>query len=262
MFRNRLLSAVIGIPVIIFAVWFGGLFLAILTGLIFLLGLLELLGMFSRHKPISKPLLALFGVGIFLFSTHFLGNIYNLASITVFLVICLLSILFSEPGNSFVGLSITFLSTIYMALINYINLLRNLPNGLTWLLLLLVCIWVNDSAAYLGGKKYGRRSLAPKISPKKTKEGALFGVLGSLAAAWVFVIFVPSLPPVPVLILGVLIAVAGQLGDLVESAIKREAGVKDAGKLIPGHGGILDRFDSMLLGAPLVYYYVSLFIIS
>lgn len=133
-----------------------------------------------------------------------------------------------------------------------------MPNGLIWLVLVLVCTWSSDTLAYLVGRRWGKRRMAPELSPGKTLEGAVGGVLGSTIAAWVVVMSYSPLPLWPVLSLGFITGLAAQIGDLVESAIKRLAGIKDAGNLIPGHGGVLDRFDSMLFTAPLVYYYVVL----
>ncbi|MCG8403027.1 MAG: phosphatidate cytidylyltransferase, partial [Firmicutes bacterium] len=142
----------------------------------------------------------------------------------------------------------------------YVFLLSTLDNSLIWLIFLLVCTWSSDTGAYLVGRKWGKRKMAPSLSPGKTVEGAAGGVLGSLLAAALVAVFYRELPELPVLVLGVLVGVAAQVGDLMESALKRQAGVKDSGRLIPGHGGILDRFDSMLFTAPLVYYYVGLII--
>lgn len=133
-----------------------------------------------------------------------------------------------------------------------------LPVGLTITLLAFGCIWAADIGAYTFGRLFGKTRLSD-ISPKKTVEGAVFGVLGSLAVAiigantfiWPFWLFLGAA-------LGLLIGVASLLGDLTESMMKRDAGVKDSGQLIPGHGGILDRADSYVFTAPLVYYFVTL----
>ena len=132
------------------------------------------------------------------------------------------------------------------------------PPSLTLTFLVMACIWAADIGAYTMGKSFGRTRLSD-ISPKKTVEGALFGLVGSLIVAeigaWYFHFPAWELSG---LILGVLIGVTSLLGDLTESMMKRDAGVKDSGQLIPGHGGILDRTDSYVFTAPLVYYFVTL----
>ena len=136
----------------------------------------------------------------------------------------------------------------------------NLSPGLTATLLAFVCIWAADIGAYIFGKCFGRTRLSD-ISPKKTVEGAIFGVLGSIVVAILgsWSLQWPGFPW-PGLILGLLIGIASLLGDLTESLMKRDAGVKDSGQLIPGHGGILDRADSYVFTAPLVYYFITLFL--
>ncbi|MDJ0531105.1 MAG: phosphatidate cytidylyltransferase [Xenococcaceae cyanobacterium MO_207.B15] len=136
--------------------------------------------------------------------------------------------------------------------------LRTFPSALILTFLVMACIWAADIGAYTMGKSFGRTKLSA-ISPKKTVEGAIFGVMGSLIVAelgaWYF-----SFPAWQLsgIILGSLIGVTSLLGDLTESMMKRDAGVKDSGHLIPGHGGILDRTDSYVFTAPLVYYFVTL----
>jgi phosphatidate cytidylyltransferase len=124
------------------------------------------------------------------------------------------------------------------------------PRGLAWALLVIVTIWISDTAAYLAGRAIGRRKLAPRISPGKTVEGAVAGLVGSAAlGALTFYLFALGSPWIGV-IAGGLIGVAGQFGDLAESLLKRQAGVKDSGSLIPGHGGLLDRIDALLFAFP------------
>jgi phosphatidate cytidylyltransferase len=134
----------------------------------------------------------------------------------------------------------------------------NLPVGLTATLLAFFCIWAADIGAYIVGKFFGRTRLS-EISPKKTVEGAVFGVTGSIAVAITGAWYLqwPGFPWSGGA-LGLLIGIASLLGDLTESMMNRDAGVKDSGQLIPGHGGILDRADSYVFTAPLVYYFITL----
>lgn len=134
----------------------------------------------------------------------------------------------------------------------------SLPQGLTMTVLTFLCIWAADIGAYIIGKFFGKTRLSD-ISPKKTVEGAVFGITASVAVALAGAYYL-HLPRYPFtgIALGLLIGIASLLGDLTESMLKRDAGVKDSGQLIPGHGGILDRTDSYIFTAPLVYYFVTL----
>ncbi len=135
-------------------------------------------------------------------------------------------------------------------------LLYNLPKGSFWVLLALATVYGGDIAAFYVGRTWGHRKLAPSLSPGKTIEGGAGAVGGSLAGALLFkILFFPKLPLWPVILLGLGVGFLGQTGDLFESLLKRLAQVKDSGSLIPGHGGLLDRIDSVLLSAPWVYFW-------
>ena len=142
----------------------------------------------------------------------------------------------------------------------HLALIRDLrPHGEAFLLMTFLSVWCMDTAAYAAGRSLGTRPLAPVLSPKKTWEGAAAGFIASVAVCLLFQRFVLSdaLSPLFAGGLGVAIGVAGQLSDLAESMVKRDAGVKDSGALLPGHGGVLDRFDSFILCAPAVYHLLS-----
>lgn len=134
---------------------------------------------------------------------------------------------------------------------------RSLPSGAFLVLFLAVVTWASDSAAYYAGTLWGKHPLMPSISPKKSYEGLLGGLIGAIAAALLAQLwFASTLSWTDAVALGILLTLTGLVGDLFESAIKRRAGVKDSGGILPGHGGMLDRIDSLLFTAPTFYYYV------
>jgi len=128
------------------------------------------------------------------------------------------------------------------------------PQGPGLLLFAMVVVWVGDSAAYFAGKSIGKHPLAPQLSPKKTWEGTIAGFLGSLIVALIFSPWV-NVPLIHLLGMAAVGNIAGQVGDLLESGYKRSAGIKDSGSLLPGHGGVLDRIDALILAIPVVWYY-------
>ena len=138
-------------------------------------------------------------------------------------------------------------------------LLRNMPTGRLFLVALFACTWSCDVVAFLVGTKWGRIHLCEKISPRKTWEGFIGGALGSVLMI-ALIIYFQEQPPFPLFLIGLVCAFAGQFGDLAESLIKRETGVKDASNLIPGHGGALDRFDSILINGLLTYLIFGIFL--
>ncbi len=159
-------------------------------------------------------------------------------------------------------LALLFFGFVYIALtLTHLVLLRALPFGLQWIYLVLLIVMASDSAAYFTGINLGRRKLYPVISPNKSVEGAIGGLAGGLLAAFISrYTFFPVLNNVDCLVLGLGLGVLSQLGDLFESMIKRACAVKDSGSLLPGHGGILDRLDSLLFAFPLAYYYGRYFL--
>lgn len=141
-------------------------------------------------------------------------------------------------------------------LLGHLTWLHALEYGKLWIFFVMFLVMASDSLAYFSGIRFGRRKLYPAISPNKSVEGALGGLLGGvLAALAVRALFFPALGMFDALLLGVGLGAASQLGDLFESMLKRSFGVKDSGDLIPGHGGLLDRLDSLLFAYPLAYYY-------
>lgn len=151
------------------------------------------------------------------------------------------------------------LGVAWIGLLPMLALLRNLDDGLAWCFVVLGIAWLGDTGAYFAGRSFGKRPLYARISPKKTVEGAIGGVITSVVGVFVIAwIGLPALGPVDCVLLGLIGCIAGILGDLSESMLKRAFGVKDAGSIMPGHGGLLDRIDSVLFVGAFVYGYATL----
>ncbi len=159
-----------------------------------------------------------------------------------------------EKGRPFVDWALSLAGALYVGwLCSHFLMLRNLSGGLGWTLLVLFPTWACDSLAYVFGKAWGKHSFFPQISPRKTWEGTLAGWVGGTGTS-LLIGLVLGLSIFQALTLGLAISLAATFGDLVESMIKRQVGVKDSGSLVPGHGGILDRMDSLLFVVVVVYY--------
>ncbi len=146
----------------------------------------------------------------------------------------------------------------WIGLLSFLPLIRHGPDGLAWVFVVLVVSWLGDTGAYFAGRAFGRHALYTKVSPKKTWEGALGGI--TLATVGLFVVSelgLPAMSALDVLILGPLLSIVGILGDLAESMLKRSFGVKDTGWIMPGHGGLLDRIDSVLFVAPATWLWIQ-----
>jgi phosphatidate cytidylyltransferase len=142
----------------------------------------------------------------------------------------------------------------------HLVLLREMPFGVQWIFLLLVIVMSGDTAAFYVGSSFGKRKLYPLVSPKKSIEGMFGGLAGSVAGTFLAkATFFPQLTPADCIVTALLVGLLGQLGDLFESLLKRSCEVKDSGNIFPGHGGMLDRLDSVLFAAPTLYIYVKYF---
>lgn len=157
--------------------------------------------------------------------------------------------------------SLALLAFMYIPfLLMHLVLLRQTSFGIQWLFVIMLIVMTNDSAAYYTGSAFGKNRLYPLVSPKKSIEGALGGLVGSLCGTMLAKFtFFPQLTTSDAVITALVVGMVGQAGDLFESLLKRSFGVKDSGTLIPGHGGVLDRLDSILFAAPITYYYVLFF---
>ena len=256
--KTRVLTAAAGIPLVLAAVFFAGppLFGALVLALA-LAALHEYLGICAVERTIAFGVLAC----AFPALAAVPAGLAPEAAAAALLALSLLSLWrVEDPARRFQGLAEGVLGLAYIGYaLGCLWLLRSLPaHGAAWVFLVLVVTWSGDSAAYFIGSRFGRRRLAPTLSPNKTCAGAVGGLGGSLAGALIaFPVFRGDVALPFVGATALAIGVAGQLGDLFESLWKRAKGVKDSGHLIPGHGGILDRIDSLLLGIPVGYHIVK-----
>jgi len=176
----------------------------------------------------------------------------------LFLVFALLFLFrIKDIGDAARDVSYAVLAILYVPfLLMHLVLLRQTPFGVQWLLVIMLIVMTNDSAAYYTGSAFGKTRLYPLVSPKKSVEGALGGLFGSVCGTLLAkYTFFPQLTFVDVFVTALFIGALGQMGDLFESLLKRSFGVKDSGTIFPGHGGVLDRLDSILFAAPATYYY-------
>ena len=257
---KRTISALIGAPLFLGLIYMGGQYTAILVALLTFLALREFIQIGEQMGIRGWSKLTTMIAAVWLISLLMGGAEWQLAVLVFWLLIGLGRLALTYPTTSLSEASFNLLAVLYsVVLLSHLYLLRQLPNGLEWTFLTIFLVWSTDVGAYLIGRQFGSHLLAPQVSPKKTVEGSFGGLLFGLVVATLFWRIVGGGPWIMYIILSVIIGVSAQIGDLFESALKRSAGVKDSGKIIPGHGGILDRFDSLIFALPLVYYGVILF---
>jgi len=261
MLKKRIITTLWGIPLLIATIWFGEPWFTILLSICGLLAAFEFYRMVATSKVSPLTFFGLIWTLLFILRSH-----YDHATLTPFLltslvILSLISLLLRrQKEGAFISWSWTIGGTLYIGwLLSYFVTLRGLDDGRNWIFLALFTTFASDTAAFFVGRALGKHHLAPHISPGKTWEGAIAGVFGAIIISLLFTIPTPLHLPLTywqAILLGLLISVFGQIGDLVESLLKRNMGVKESGKLMPGHGGILDRIDSVVFTGIVVYYYV------
>jgi phosphatidate cytidylyltransferase len=235
---------------------------AALLSVVSCIGIFEFYRMALPERTVEMCLAAM--TGALLVCTPFAPD-SRLVLVCLGLLFLLFTMLFlfriNDISTAAAEISYAMLAFLYVPfLLMHLVMLRLTPLGVQWLLVIMLIVMTNDSAAYYTGSAFGKRRLYPLVSPKKSIEGALGGLCGSICGTLMAkYTFFPQLTLADVLITAILIGMAGQAGDLFESLLKRSFGVKDSGTIFPGHGGVLDRLDSILFAAPLTYYYAIYF---
>jgi phosphatidate cytidylyltransferase len=265
-FGKRAVVAVVAGPLILLAAWYGRLAFLALVELMILLGVLEFYQLTAKKGVQPNRFLGMAASLILGLQIYWRGPDELWLTVMLFVVTLLSVELFRNKGSALLNTGATLLGFAYVAgLWSFLLLIRefyprtsaNYGNAGMWLVMLIATVWVCDTAAYHVGTALGRRKLFERVSPKKTVEGAIGGLIfGVLMAVACHYWFVRDLRLVDAIAIGFLVGTMGQMSDLAESLFKRDAGVKDSSNLIPGHGGVLDRFDSEMLVAPLVYLYL------
>lgn len=266
---KRVTVSLIGIPLILIASFLGGYYFFFLVAAISLLSFYEF-SLLVRNKG-SNLNLPLGSIIIFILLLDSYRNFIDIKVIILLASLLLLTFeLFRNKGSAIYNLGSTFLGIFYIGLFAtslislrefYSSSIETNNYGAYLVISVLASIWIGDSAAYYGGITFGRHKLFPRVSPKKSWEGAIFGFIFSVGALILAkVIVLNFLSWINVLVIGIIIGIIGQIGDLVESLLKRDSEVKDSSSLIPGHGGFFDRFDSLLFSAPVIWLYIKYFI--
>lgn len=256
--NSRYIGALVIAPLLIF-ILLGGLPLKIFTIALSICGLYEFYNALRAKKINVIPV-----IGYALLAVYYLINndFEKMMHVLVLVTVLALIIPIVNLKYSFIDVAISILGFIYVAILfSFIPLVSEKANGnfLVWLIFL--GSWLGDTMAYYTGRAFGKRKIAPKVSPKKTVEGLLGGILGATLGCGIYGIIISrygvEINVIHFFLIGAICGIMGFFGDLVASSIKRYVGIKDYSNLIPGHGGVLDRFDSILFNAVVVFYYLT-----
>jgi phosphatidate cytidylyltransferase len=256
--RIRIITALVGMPIILAALYYGKLWLLTFVLAVIILGMKEYHEMMSDVEiniiiPLSYAIAILFPV-----ATYFDFISPQKLFVMAFVVVAIFYLVFYKRQVKDCAMQlfgIYYLSSTFSCVL----IIRAMENGFRYLLLTFLFIWMSDTAAYFVGRFIGRHKLAPFISPNKTVEGSLGGLVFTIIFAIVVALYFKYSISM-MIFLAIVVNVFAQLGDLAESAIKRQAKIKDSGTLLPGHGGVMDRFDSAFFAIPAVYLLLSVYI--
>ncbi len=266
--RQRLLTIVLYGPLTIFAVYLGELPFFVMIMLMAFLSIQEMYTMYSLGRALGEHYYIGHLFSVLLISSAYMADFnpfwqHNIVSALTILAIvyfifelCRKKIFFMENANYYILRAVIYIGLLY----SYMILLRNMPDGLDYIIYLVSVVWTNDIFAYLIGLPLGKHKLSPAVSPKKSIEGAFGALLGAVLMS-VNIRFLLGIPVGKAIVVGVIVSVLAQVGDLVESLLKRELKAKDSGSILPGHGGILDRIDSFILTVPIFYLFVHYIIL-
>ena len=263
---NRTLINVIGIPTILYLLWRGGPVFALFIFLVMIIGLDEFYRMNTNGRQTPAKLTGFIFSGLlaaYYFWLPAITLLQGMILLSCFIIIAFFLEMSRDKVNPTRNMGINILGMMYIpVLLGSLIALRNLDtsHGTYFTVSMIVAIWICDSAAFIFGMKWGQRKIFPRVSPNKSWVGSISGLVSS------FIVFyglhvqgiLPDLTLLDVAVFSIITGFFGQAGDFAESLLKRDAGVKDSGKILLGHGGVLDRFDSIIFASPLTYAYLTL----
>ncbi len=270
---GRLLAAAIFLPGFFIIAHRGGIYYLILVDLIIIIGLFEFYKMMEAKGLRPYKWIGVLSGGALPWYLFLRQGIYaNVLLTLTFIAVMIAELVRKDKGHAVYHISVTIFGVLYVSWLgSHLMLLRELPVsagleysfGYTFVIIVFALTWCYDTGAYTFGRLFGRHKLFPVISPSKTVEGAIGGTFLSIVGILIVRMLMDTrLGIVESVVLAIVASVIGQTGDLVESMIKRDAKIKDSAASIPGHGGILDRFDSLLFTAPLIYYALRYFMLK
>lgn len=255
--KTRILSAIIALPLLFFVLLSGGSILKVAVLTISLIGLYEFFKAFSvKYKPIKW---VGYVMTIILYASYFTNLSKDMFTLIVSVLLFLLLGLVVFTKNTIEGAMITFIGFFYVSFsLSHLILISDFDdNFFIWYPFIIA--FVTDTFAYFTGKMIGKTKLIPHVSPNKTVEGSLGGIIACLIVSFAYAHFVEPDFQFLAIFMAFVGSILSQMGDLIASKIKRIFDIKDFGKIMPGHGGVLDRFDSLIITLPLVYYFMVLF---
>lgn len=261
MLKTRVVSALIFVPVILLATYFGGYIFAALILVIAVIGGYEFGKMLEVNGYRLLPWIYYPAAVLLILMAQLAPANGGVLTVVAFLGFAAAMTQFILGKLNIDEVAVNILAMVYipLTLATAVLMRSGMDDGMYLIFLLLIIEWLTDSGAYFIGSAFGKHKLMPRVSPKKSIEGALGGIAAAVVAALLLNLFTHIAPYWLIVVIAIIVSVAGQLGDLCESAVKRWAKVKDSGNLIPGHGGILDRFDSMFFAAPVTYLIFSIY---
>ncbi len=258
--KQRVISGAVLVVILAITLYFGGIVTCGLMALVSLVGNMELLRVYGVNK--KTPGIVCYLAPVLYYIAIYLDRMDIIVPMMVIYLLVMLAVyVLTFPTYSDKQIMAAFMDFFYVSvMLSFAYLIRNMEHGLVLVLLIFVSSWINDTCAYFVGRALGKHKMAPVLSPKKSIEGLIGGIVGAGVFGAVFGIlfdkYVDTMNYAPLLfaVVGAVGALPAVIGDLAASAIKRNNDIKDYGKLIPGHGGILDRFDSIIFTAPIIYY--------